>query len=82
MLVQATVDPFVQPGYKTYRCLKELVLKALQKDDYSDELKEGLEVYNTDINPSNVQSQLDILSSNLAETAITDTMDVKKHLQS
>lgn len=45
LLVQAIDNQFDQEGYRTYRCLETMILKAFRKEDFSDELKAVLEVY-------------------------------------
>jgi len=39
LLVQTIEDRFDQQGYNIYYCLEELLLKAIQKKDYSNEFK-------------------------------------------
>ena len=81
LLVQAINDRFDQPGYKTYCCLEALILKAIKKEAFSEELEAVLDVYGSDLNGSNLQAQLEILSSNIESGQIMDIVDVKKHLQ-
>ena len=50
LLVQTIEDRFDQPGSRIYCCLETLLLKAIQKGDYSDELQRVVEVYNSDLN--------------------------------
>ena len=78
LIVQSISDRFNQPGYKTYCCLEALILKAIKKEDFSEELETILDA---DINASNLKQQLEILSANVESETITDIVDVKKHLQ-
>ena len=45
LITQAIESRFDQPGYRTYRCLEDLVLKAANKEGYSKELKAVTRVY-------------------------------------
>ena len=81
LLVQAIGDRFDQSGYKTYCCLEALILKAVKREDFSEELKTVLDVYGSDFSASNLQIQLEILSSNIESGRTMDIVDVKKHLQ-
>ena len=68
LLVQTIQDRFDQPGYKMYRCIEALLLKACHKKDYSEELKQVLEVYSADLNAPNLQTHIDIFSKNLSDS--------------
>ena len=81
LLVQAIGDRFDQSGYKTYCCLEALILKVVKREDFSEELKTVLDVYGSDLSASNLQIQLEILSSNIESGRTMDIVDVKKHLQ-
>ena len=81
LIVQSISDRFNQPGYKTYCCLEALILKAIKKEDFSEELDTILDVYGSDLNASNLKQQLEILRANVESETITDIADVKKHLQ-
>ena len=80
LLVQAIADWFDQPGYRMYCCLQDLLFKAIQKQDYTEQLKEVVEVFSSDINPNNLKIQLDILANSLPD-ATTDTAEVQTHMQ-
>ena len=81
LLVQAIGDRFDQSGYKTYCCLEALILNAVKREDFSKELKTVLDVYGSDLSASNLQTQLEILSSNIESGSTIDIVDVEKHLQ-
>lgn len=80
LLAQTIQDRFDQPGYKMYGCIEALLLKVIQKEDYSHELKRVLEVYSTDLNASNLQTQLDIVSSNVTEE-VSNIFDIIRYMQ-
>ena len=45
LLVQAIDDQCNQSGYRTYYCLEALMLKAVEKENFSEELKAVIEVH-------------------------------------
>ena len=45
LLVQAIDDRCNQSGYRTYYCLEALMLKAVEKENFSEELKAVIEVH-------------------------------------
>ena len=65
LLVQTIQARFDQPGCKMYGCI-EALLKAIHKGDYSEELKQMLEVYSTDLSESSSKTHLNIFSSNVS----------------
>ena len=67
---------------QAYCCLEELILKALRKEDYSEELKEVQEVHGTDTNPLNLQSELDILNNNKVLSRLVIMVKVLQHILS
>ena len=79
--MQAICDRFDQPGYKTYCRLETLILKSVKREAFSEELEAVLDVYGSDLNASNLQAQLEILTSNIESGKAMDIADVKKHLQ-
>ena len=81
LLVQAIQDRFDQAGYQVYCCMEVLLLKAIGKESYSDELKRILDVYVDDLNAPNLAAQLQILSTTAPE-GISNIFDVISHLQS
>ena len=56
------------------------MLKAVKKENFIEELKAVLEVYGTDLNASDLKLQLEILSTNIADS-VTDVVDIKNYLQ-
>ena len=81
LLVQAIQDRFDQAGYQVYCCMEALLLKAIRKESYSDELKRILDVYVDDLNAPNFAAQLQILSTTAPE-GISNIFDVISYLQS
>ena len=50
LLVQTIQARFDQPGYNMYGCIEALLLKArFHKRDYSEDVKQVLEVYSTNL---------------------------------
>lgn len=81
LIVQAIGDRFNQPGYRMYCCLEALILKAVKKETFSEELEAVLDVYSSDLNAQNLKVQLEILGSNMEPESIMDITDVKTKLQ-
>ena len=67
LLTQSIDARFDQPGYKAYRSLETLLIKACMKEDYSEEVKKVLEVYEAELDAPNLTTQLGILSSTIPE---------------
>ena len=80
LITQAIESRFDQPGYRTYRCLEDLVLKAANKEDYSEELKAVTSVYGSDIDAPTLQTQLQVLSANVSEK-VTNVHDIIAYLR-
>ena len=76
LLMQAISDRFYQQGYRMCRCLQDLLFKAIQKQDYTEQLKEVVEVFSLDINPNNLNIQLDIFARSLLDPT-TDIAEVQ-----
>ncbi len=60
-VVQAVGDRFDQPGYRVYRNLQELVLKACKGEAYHDELEAVLDIYKDDLPRLELEVQLPLL---------------------
>ena len=63
-----------------YRCLQDLVIKAVNKEDLSEQLQLVASVYGSDIEAPTLQTQLEILSANITEK-ITNIHDFIAYLQ-
>ena len=82
LLVQTIGDRFDQHGYNVYSCLEQLLLRAIQKKDYSKEFQVVIDVYDTDLTAINLKTHLDVLSSSIpGDKKITNIFDVKNYLQ-
>jgi hypothetical protein len=82
LLVQTIEDRFDQQGYNVYCCLEQLLLKAIQKKDYSDEFKVVTDIYVDDLNAVNLKMHLDILSNSIpAENQFSNIFDIKQYIQ-
>jgi len=79
LLVQAIADRFDQPGYRTYLCLQELMLKAVNKD-FSTELTTVCSLYGSGLHAANLKMQLEMLGDHFSGNNV-DIFDVKKYLQ-
>ena len=72
VIVHATVPAgtrFDQSGYHVYSKLEELVLKAVNKESFEEELKFLIDFYKDDFNEGQLRVQLDILGSNIPAEA-------------
>lgn len=61
LIGQTIKDRFDQPEYRVYRCLESLLLKAIKKEDCSEELKQIVSIYGFNIHDHNLQMQLKTL---------------------
>ena len=75
---------FDQPGYRTLRTLEDLLLKAIRKQDYSEQLEFIIDFYKDDIIPSSLKVQLELLSTSFSATehqrTITEVRDYFRSL--
>ena len=53
---------FDQPGFGTYKNLQNLLIKAANQENFEDEFETVTSFYDTDIEPSTLQVQLETLS--------------------
>ena len=54
---------FDQPGYAVYQNLEEVLLKAVNRKDYSTNLEAVIDSYGDDFNESELSTQLQVFSS-------------------
>lgn len=80
LIIQAIDDRFNQPGYKAYSSLQNVLLKAVNGGDVSEELKAVLDAYGTDFHASNLKSQLEVFANNVPDD-IKNIFDIKNYLQ-
>ena len=50
-----------------YRCLKDLVLKAANKEEFSEELQVVVSVYDSNIDATTLQTQLQVFGAKVSE---------------
>ena len=62
--VSSIEDRFDQPGFQVYKNLEELLVRAANKQDYSTELKDVLQLYGDDFDEDELTTQLQIFSTN------------------
>ena len=68
----------INPGTK---CLEETVLKAVNKEDFSEQLRHVAIVYGLDIEEYRAQTELEVLGASTTNNKITDIRDVISYLQ-
>lgn len=84
IIVETIKNRFNQPGYKIYKGLEDLLVKAANSSDYSDSLEYITSIYGSDINKCNLDIQLKTLGNTIptpeakCESTITDVI---KYLQ-
>ena len=55
---------------KVYCCLEELLIKAVKKEEFSEELHAVMNVYGDDLHASNLKAQLEILSHDFPDSVL------------
>lgn len=58
---------FDQPGYRTYKCVENLVLNAAQGHSFDNDFDEVISFYGSDLNPSTLRIQLETLSGKIGD---------------
>ena len=81
LIIACIKDRFDQPGYKVYKNLQDLLLKAVNKGDYKAELSNVVEFYGSEFDCPLLETQLTVLSYNYAENASDSIMDIVNHLK-
>ena len=64
LAVSGISDRFDQPGYIMHSKLESLVIKAVNQEDYSNELQSVIAFYEEDFSKPDLETQLEILKSN------------------
>ena len=64
LAVTSIEDRFNRPGFLVYQKLEEVIIKAANKEDYTNELEEIVSFYGNDFDTDELSTQLDIFSSN------------------
>ena len=62
LIINCVRSRFDQPGYNTYKHLQELLLKAINHEDFQSELEFVSQFYRNDVNKDNLKIQLHMLS--------------------
>lgn len=60
--------------------MEALLVNAVQKKDYSEELENVLDIYSSDLYKSNLEVQLNILSCTVPKE-VSNISDIKEYLQ-
>ena len=63
---------FNQPGYRTYKHIENLLLKAANRKSFDDDFDEVISFYGDDFNSSTLRVQLETLSSQGEHSTIKD----------
>ena len=61
-------DRMNQPGYQTLKNIEELLLKAVRKEDFHEELKRITKFFHDDFSESNLCTHLQVLGSSIPAT--------------
>ena len=64
LIINCITDRFDQPGFRVYRNIEQLILKAAKNEDYGEEFDCIVGFYDVDFNPALLKTQLQVLSSN------------------
>ncbi len=80
LIVKTIKSRFNQPGYKIYRGLEDLLVKAANGNNYSDELEYVTSVYGSDINGCNLDMQLKTLGNTISIPEVLTIHAIVKHL--
>ena len=83
LVVNAIKDRFDQPGYRSYRNLEDLLLKAVRNEDYKECFSFVSSFYKDDINAAQLRVHLSILQANFkGERPSATIFDVKEFILS
>ena len=66
LIINSIKSRFDQPGYRAYRNLQDLLIKAVKRENYDDCFSFVCSFYGDDINPDQLRLHLDILSTNFS----------------
>ena len=82
LIISSINDRFDQPGYRIYKELEDLLLKAVQKEDFEECLATVLSFYKSDFIPDQLRLHLNILASNFPEKRTSVSVsDIKDYIQ-
>ena len=82
LIISSITERFDQPGYRIYRQLEDLLLKAIRKEDFEDCFTTISSFHHSDINSVQLWLHLDILASNFPDNdrATATVMDIKEYV--
>ena len=63
LVINCIEDPFNQKDYNMYATCEQLLIKAVKKEDFFDEISEFTDFYNDDFNAHMIKIQLQLLPS-------------------
>lgn len=69
LITNSIQNRFDQPGYQTYSKLENLLIKAANKQDYTEELDFVTSFYTEDLSKEQLKVQLDVMTANLPHEA-------------
>ena len=78
LVVHEIKDRFNQPGYKMY---SQLLVKAAEKEQFEEEFKFVTDFYKQDFDPSQVNLQLSVMSSNVPSDLTKDVTSIIGYLR-
>jgi len=81
LAINCIQDRFNQPGYKLYQTLEELLVKAANKEDYSEQLHKVVAFYGSDFDKSELHTQLQIFGSCFSTSSGTEKITLKEALR-
>ena len=77
----ATGDRFNQPGWKIFRTVQELLLKAASADPYEEELRFIISFYGSDFDTLLLPTQLEIFSQNFKADGKVTVSEIVTYFQ-
>ena len=80
LITETIKNRFDQPGYKMYRHLEELLMKASKKENFSTELQYVSNFYGDDIHKDNLEIQLNTLDNRIKDSVVS-IFDVRDYLK-
>ena len=81
-IINAIKDRFDQPGYQIFSDVEQLLLKAISKESYGDELRRISERYSGDFDSLVISSELDLLPTIFEENSTCNFEEIVRDLQS
>ena len=85
MIINCIKNRFEQPGYKVYRQLQDLLLKAARHEEYTAEFDFVTKFYGSDFNSHLLKTQLEVYSGTFEQSVqvtLEDIFSIMKKLTS